>query len=238
MRHRRFAPLLGFLPAVLLLAISACGGNSTLSVLSPTATRTATATPSTTSTATATPSSTGPATPTATPTASGACAPGTQRELDVTNNSSQPVWVSGGGGALRTICVVSNTQTCLTDNFNSSTGTCMCGTASGSLACPGSSPPSANGKIASARAVPNVAREPGAIPPRAFASIRSPLRPPSAVSRPRTRGIGNCLRREIQPSFAFPRAPSRSMASKYPLRCGGAAELARGLDVTPTEPTA
>jgi hypothetical protein len=150
MRHRRFAPLLGFLPAVLLLAISACGGNSSSSGPAPTATRTATATPSTTptttSTATATPTSTGPATPTATPTASGACAPGTQRELDVTNNSSEPIWVSGGGGALRTICVVSNTQTCLTDSFNSSTGACMCGTSSGNLACPGSSSPSANGK--------------------------------------------------------------------------------------------
>src|SRR5215472_6844683 len=244
MRHRRFVPLLGFLPAILLLAINACNGSSSSGGPGPTATHTATATATASSTAPATPTgtttatSTAPATPTATPTASGACTSGTQRELDVTNNSSQPVWVSGGGGVLRAICVVSSTQTCLIDNFNGSTGACMCGTASGSLACPGTSSPSPDGKIAGARAVPNVDRVPVAVPPLAFASTHSPLRPHSAALVHPVWGIGSCLRQEIPRSFVFLRVPSRSMVSRLPPRCGGAAELGLVLDVTLTEPTA
>lgn len=67
-----------------------------------------------------------------------------QRQLNVTNNTSQGVWVSGGGGAMRSVCVVNNgASSCLAaaSTINPTTGSCMCGTATGSLACPGISNP-------------------------------------------------------------------------------------------------
>ncbi len=64
-----------------------------------------------------------------------------QRELLVTNKSSQPIWIGGGGGALRSVCVVDANTACLANpsTINSSTGACECGTQSGTLACPGTS---------------------------------------------------------------------------------------------------
>jgi hypothetical protein len=72
------------------------------------------------------------------------CPSGT-RELAIANNSSQPVWVSGGGGALRSICVINGgASSCLPATFNSN-GTCTCGSTSGALACPGTASASGSG---------------------------------------------------------------------------------------------
>jgi len=63
------------------------------------------------------------------------------RQLVVSNGSGQPVWVSGGGGALRSVCVINNgASTCLT-SITTGGGGCTCGTTSGTLACPGISNP-------------------------------------------------------------------------------------------------
>jgi hypothetical protein len=144
-RHSWFVALSAFL----VLAVSACGGSSSgggkkKPTLTPTATATLmskpTATATSTSGPTATATSTGSqtATPTATATAAASC-PTNTRELDISNNSSQPLWVSGLGGALRSVCVVSSTNTCLSpaNEINSTTGTCSCAGSPGTLACPG-----------------------------------------------------------------------------------------------------
>ena len=70
------------------------------------------------------------------------CGPA-RRELTVTNASTQPIWIAGGGGALRSVCVVSDTESCLADSstINASTGACQCGTDNGTLACPATSQP-------------------------------------------------------------------------------------------------
>jgi len=62
-----------------------------------------------------------------------------QRELLVTNKSSQPVWIGGGGGALRSVCVVDANTSCLAaqSTIDGTTGACKCGTQDGTLACPG-----------------------------------------------------------------------------------------------------
>ena len=64
-----------------------------------------------------------------------------QRELLVTNKSTQPVWIGGGGGALRSVCVVDASTSCLANpsTIDSTTGACECGTQAGTLACPGTS---------------------------------------------------------------------------------------------------
>jgi hypothetical protein len=67
-----------------------------------------------------------------------------QRQLDVTNNASQAVWVSGGGGALRSVCVINNgASSCLApaNTIDGTTGSCQCGDTVGSLACPGTANP-------------------------------------------------------------------------------------------------
>jgi hypothetical protein len=62
-----------------------------------------------------------------------------QRELLITNNTSQDIWIGGGGGALRSVCVVDQNTSCLAAlaSINPSTGACSCGTQQGTLACPG-----------------------------------------------------------------------------------------------------
>jgi hypothetical protein len=245
MRHRRFVPLLGFLPADLLLAMNACNSSSSSGGPGPTVTHTATKTATATSTAPATPTvtttatSTVPATPTATPTASGACTSGTQRELDVTNNSSQTrlgIW--WGRGASRRLCGERHAD--LPDGqFQRVAPAPVCAARpAGASLVRELRLQLQTAKIASARAVPNVDQVPVAIPPPTSAFIRSPLRPRLAALVHRVHGTGNCLQLEIPPSFVFPRVPSRSMVSRCPPRCGGAAELVRVLDVAGTEPTA
>ncbi|GEM_PF-1477399 len=67
-----------------------------------------------------------------------------ERQLLVSNSTSQALWVSGGGGALRSVCVVNNgASSCLAaaSTINAATGSCQCGTSIGSLACPGISNP-------------------------------------------------------------------------------------------------
>lgn len=115
-----------FLPGLLLLGIYACGGSRHKS-------------PSSSPTG-------GNNSPTPIPTATGtpvACQSG-QRKLNVINNTDQPVWVGGGGGALRAICVIDNgASSCLTSNYDAS-GDCGCsdpGPLNGTLACPGTSSP-------------------------------------------------------------------------------------------------
>ena len=55
--------------------------------------------------------------------------PGSERELLLTNNSSQDLWIGGGGGALRSVCVVNASTSCLAAaaTIDGTTGTCMCG---------------------------------------------------------------------------------------------------------------
>ncbi len=62
----------------------------------------------------------------------------TQRELLITNTTLQDVWIGGGGGALRSVCVVNPNDSCLAAqaSINPSTGACSCGIQSGTLACP------------------------------------------------------------------------------------------------------
>jgi Thaumatin family len=62
-----------------------------------------------------------------------------QRELLLTNSTSQDIWIGGGGGALRSVCVVDQNNSCLAalTSINPSTGACSCGTQQGTLACPG-----------------------------------------------------------------------------------------------------
>ena len=64
--------------------------------------------------------------------------PATQRELLITNSTFQNVWIGGGGGALRSVCVVDQNTSCLAalTSINPSTGACSCGTQQGTLACP------------------------------------------------------------------------------------------------------
>jgi len=78
--------------------------------------------------------------------------PANQRELLITNSTSQDIWIGGGGGALRSVCVVDQNNSCLAAlaSINSSTGTCSCGTQQGTLACPGtaqSTGPGTNGGL-------------------------------------------------------------------------------------------
>jgi hypothetical protein len=126
--------------------------------VSPTPVPTASATPSPISTATPTPSSTPTAsstpTPTVTPTPSPLVCASTKRELAVLNQSSIPVWVSGGGGALRATCTIDENTQCLPASGDFTATTCSCdidGTqTAGTLTCPGSSKPSNGGLNCSA----------------------------------------------------------------------------------------
>lgn len=72
-----------------------------------------------------------------------------QRLLLVTNSSSQNIWVSGGGSALRAVCVVNSTTSCLPvpSSINVSAGTCKCGSSAGTLACPATATPNGNGGL-------------------------------------------------------------------------------------------
>lgn len=74
-------------------------------------------------------------------TATSSCSLTKQRALSVANNSSQAIWIGGGGGALRSVCVVSDTKSCLAakDDIVPNSGACKCGTSQGTLACPGKS---------------------------------------------------------------------------------------------------
>ncbi len=128
------------LPGLLLLGIYACGGDSSSSSTGTNSSSTTPTSPTPTS-----PTPTSP-TPTGTPVA---CQSG-QRKLDVLNDTNQPVWVGGGGGALRAVCVVGGgASSCLTNNYDGTTGACGCadpGPQNGTLACPGSS--NATGAVA------------------------------------------------------------------------------------------
>ena len=78
--------------------------------------------------------------------------PGSERELLLTNNSSQDLWIGGGGGALRSVCVVNASTSCLAAaaTIDGTTGTCMCGIQAGTLACPAtaqSTGPGTNGGL-------------------------------------------------------------------------------------------
>src|SRR5689334_15093054 len=66
-----------------------------------------------------------------------------QRQLRVTNKSSHPLWVSGGGGALRSVCVINASTSCLAAQTTiiPDTGACQCGSSNGTLACPATSQP-------------------------------------------------------------------------------------------------
>jgi hypothetical protein len=154
-------------------------------------------------------------TPTPTPTAAASC-PSNTRELDVINNSSQPLWVSGGGGALRSICVISTSESCLSGTF-SSNGTCSCGTASGTLACPGSASASGNGTNGGENCYCTQDLDCG---PGAGCNLNTnlcyytlPLQPPSAVLPPQARGTGNCQLPATRSASACPKARSATMAA-------------------------
>ena len=100
-----------------------------------TATSTRTSTATATSTASATSTNTAAPTPTAAATAAASCSGG-QRELDITNNSSRPIWVGASGGIIRSLCVVNNgASDCLATSV-SSDGSCSCGSVRGTLECP------------------------------------------------------------------------------------------------------
>jgi Thaumatin family len=73
--------------------------------------------------------------------------PANQRELLITNNTSQDIWIGGGGAALRSVCVVDQNTSCLavSASINPSTGACRCGTQSGTLACPGTAQSTGSG---------------------------------------------------------------------------------------------
>ena len=139
--------MFGLLLGILSLLSTGCDNSSSspqaTGTIAPTATMTGTAGPTPTSSTTPTPgpTPTGSTSPSATPTGTPvACLDGL-RQLNVTNETTEPVWVSGGGGALRSVCVInSGASNCLTSNTTGSGG-CMCGTTSGSLACPGTSNP-------------------------------------------------------------------------------------------------
>jgi hypothetical protein len=68
------------------------------------------------------------------------CGPA-RRQLTVTNATTQTIWIAGGGGALRSVCVVSANETCLAaaSTIDATTGACQCGTDAGTLACPATS---------------------------------------------------------------------------------------------------
>ena len=70
------------------------------------------------------------------------CGPA-RRQLTVTNASTQPIWIAGGGAALRSVCVVSDSESCLAkpSTIVAATGACQCGTDDGTLACPATSQP-------------------------------------------------------------------------------------------------
>lgn len=75
-----------------------------------------------------------------------------QRKLVISNHSSRNLWLGGGGGALRSVCVVDANTSCLAaaDTINATTGACSCGTQQGTLACPGtaqSTGPGTNGGL-------------------------------------------------------------------------------------------
>jgi len=110
---------------------------------SPTLTPTASPTPTTSPTATGTPTAT-PA-PTVTPTPSPLVCGGNHRELAVVNQSGNPLWVGGGGGALRATCTISQTKQCLPAVGDFNANSCSCGKVGGTLTCPGSSQPSNGG---------------------------------------------------------------------------------------------
>ena len=73
--------------------------------------------------------------------------PANQRELLLTNSTSQDIWIGGGGGALRSVCVVDQNNSCLAAlaSINPSTGVCSCGTQQGTLACPGTAQSTGSG---------------------------------------------------------------------------------------------
>src|SRR3984893_16950126 len=73
--------------------------------------------------------------------------PANQRELLITNSTSQDIWIGGGGGALRSVCVVDPNNSCLAAlaSINPSTGVCSCGTQQGTLACPGTAQSTGSG---------------------------------------------------------------------------------------------
>lgn len=72
-----------------------------------------------------------------------------QRQLEVANSSSESIWVSGGGSALRAVCVVSSTTSCLPipSSIDVAAGTCKCGSSAGVLACPATAKPTGNGGL-------------------------------------------------------------------------------------------
>ena len=110
--------------------------------VTPTSTSSGAPTPTSTTTSTASPS------PSATATAIAGVCPSDQRELAVANESGDPIWVGGGGGALRAICVVNANEQCIPEDGHYTPTTCSCfnGTTydQGSPACPGDS--QSNGK--------------------------------------------------------------------------------------------
>ena len=68
------------------------------------------------------------------------CGPA-RRQLTVTNATTQTIWIAGGGGALRSVCVVSANESCLAvpSTIDATTGACQCGADAGTLACPATS---------------------------------------------------------------------------------------------------
>jgi hypothetical protein len=113
--------------------------------------------------------------------------PANQRELLLTNSTSQDIWIGGGGGALRSVCVVDQNNSCLAAlaSINPSTGACSCGTQQGTLACPGiaqSTGSGTNGGLNCACTMDSdCVREPDAtrtLTSAIFCSRRSPSRMP------------------------------------------------------------
>jgi len=109
----------------------------------PTPTMTPTSTTSGSPTATPTATSTASPSPSASPTSSVGVCPSNQRELAVANGSDEPIWVGGGGGALRAVCVVNANEQCIPEEGHFTPTTCSCFNGKtydqGSPACPGSS---------------------------------------------------------------------------------------------------
>src|SRR5260370_24299375 len=96
-----------------------------------------------------------------------------QRELLISNHGPQDLWIGGGGGALRSVCVVNASTSCLAaaDTINSTTGACSCGTQQGTLACP------------ARRAMRKLPRSPN-VPNRNAAFLHNDKRPDAGVRRP------------------------------------------------------
>jgi hypothetical protein len=68
------------------------------------------------------------------------------RALVVANEGTKPIWVGGGGAALRAMCAFSDNTSCIPQVFNATSCQCTASGPPGTLACPGTSVPANGGE--------------------------------------------------------------------------------------------